>query len=414
MKFELRQSIQRHMWKRGWKKTDLANAANLYPSDLSNFMNGNGTRSFPIAALDAITAALELPIAEFYPLYFGECCAKGKIVKHRCEEFLYRCAELRLHDFVEKLIAAMLAESKSHLQTIYSVAKRLFAEEKAEEALPLVNAVIENESNRFSERLAACYFYRFFVVRNRGMDYANHALVQMLEYLAYMPHEIQLEAYLRIITFYNAREDWEFVWEYAKKLEEIAKEGVFYGEALLYQSFALRETGKYEEALRVTDRYAQVNDYFAELAAGNRLLLFIQAGQTSYIDELISLWDAKGKVYLALSKILEAYVKTGELEKAGQFLLRFAQDVKKLEAAPNPLMAKLLLRFRQIHAVYHFQIGNIEKGIDETIEAIRLADELGNTERFKDSLWLYWQYHQYTSARQKAKYEQMLKRSESS
>lgn len=412
MKFELRQSIQRHMWKRGWKKTDLANAANLYPSDLSNFMNGNGTRSFPIAALDAITEAFELPVGEMYPLYFGECYAKNKIVKHRCEEFLHRCAELQLQPYVDKLISAMLAESKSNLQTVFSVANRLFNESKAAEALPLVEAVIENESNRFSERLATCYFYRFFVVRNKGMDQAYHALVQMLEYLAYMPREIQLEAYLRIITFYNAREDWEFVWEYGKKLEETAKEGKYFGDALLYQSFAYRELGKFQEALALTDRYAKINDYYAELAKGNRLFILIQAGKTEYINDLISWLEEVAEPYKGLPIILETLIKSGELNEAEKFLFHFQQHVKILEEARNPYIAKLLLRFRYIHAIYYFETDNIQRGIDETLEALRLADQLGNAERFKDSLLLFWHHHQYTSDYQKEKYELILRRSE--
>jgi hypothetical protein len=119
-----------------------------------------------------------------------------------------------------------------------------------------------------------------------------------------------------------------------------------------------------------------------------------------------------GEVYTGLPKILEAFVKAQDYTKVADFLQRFKNDIKKLEEASNPHISKFLLRFRYFHALYHFKIGTVEKGLDETIEAARLADKLGNTERFKDSLWLYWQYHQYTSASQKAKFEQILRRSE--
>lgn len=412
MKHDLRQTIQRHMWRRGLKKADLAAAANLYPSDLSNFMNGNGTRTFPLGAVDAITDALELPAGEFYSLYFGECFNKGKIVRHRCEEFLYRCATLGLGEYVDQIISALLAESKSNLQVVFSVASRLFDEKKTEEALPLIDKVIENEGNRFSERLAVCYFYRFFIVRNKSMTDGYYALVQMLEYLVYMPYEIQLEAYLRIITFYFAREDWEFVWKYSKKLEAVSQNGKYYGEALLYQSMALREWGQFEEALKVTDQYSQLNDYYADIAKVNRLFILIQSGKTEYIDELINRLEAKSLIYLSLSKILDTYVKSEEYEKATQFLQRFQKEVEILEQAKNPHISKLLLEFRYTHAIYLFATSHINKGVDETLEAARLADQLGNMERFKDSLRLFWQYFEYISAVQKAKYEQLLRRSE--
>jgi phosphoglycolate phosphatase-like HAD superfamily hydrolase len=412
IKHELRQAIQRQMWQRGWKKTDLAQAANLYPSDLSNFMNGNGTRTFPLDALDAITEAFGLPPGHFYPLYFGECYSKGKMVRHRCEEFLYRCALLQFHHFVEKIIAALLAESKSNLQTVYTVAKRLFDEKKTDEALPLIDTVIEYESNRFSQRLASCYFYRFFIVRNKGMEQGHHALAQMLEYLVYMPHDIQLEAYLRIITFYFAQEDWNLVLEYAKRLEEIAQEGIYYGEALLYQSIALCETGRFEEALILTDKYAAVSEYFAELADGNRLFIHIKAGKTQYIDELIAHLEANDMMYLGLSIILVAYLKAGQLSEAQHFLDRFRHAAEQLKKETNPHYAKLLLDFSYHHAAFLFATGQITQAVDEILEAMRLADKLGNMERFKDSLRLFWQYHEHTSPHQKAKFHHLLKRSE--
>jgi tetratricopeptide (TPR) repeat protein len=412
VKHELRQSIQRHMWQRGWKKTDLAAAANLYPSDLSNFMNGSGTRTFPLDALDAITEAFQLDPGHFYPLYFGECFNKGKIIRHRCEEFLYRCAILGFRNFVDQIIAALLTESKSYLQTVYHVANRLFEEKRTEEALPLIDAVIENESNRFSERLATCYFFRFFIVRNQGMEQGYHALVQMLEYLVYMPRHIQLEAYLRIITFYFAREDWELVRKYAKRLEELAGEGNYYGEALLYQSIALRESGKFEEALLLTDKYAAISEYYADIAKGNRLFIYIQAGKTEYIDALIARMEANNSIHLALSIILVAYMRAGELTKAKLFLDRFSPCIESLKKASNPHMMKLLLDFTYNHATYLFTVGQISAAIDEALEAMRLADKLGNTERFKDSLRLFWQCLSDISPHQKAIFNQLLKRSD--
>lgn len=397
MKFELRQSIQRHMWRRGWKKGDLAAAAHLYPSDLSNFMNMKGARSFPISALEAIAEALQVPAGEFYPLYLGECYNNGKIVKHRCEEFLYKCALSGFDQLRDNLISSMMAESKAHVDVIFSVGKRLFDEERFTEALPLIETVIKYDANRHGQRLATCYFYRFFIVRDFGMEFGYQALVQMLEYLTYMPREIQLEAYLRIITFFNAREDLAFVWEYSKKLEELAKEGNYYAEALLYQSGVARSQGKIEEAMELTERYALVNDYYADIAQFNRLFILIHAGQTHYIDELIERYEGRDNAYIVLYFILEAYLKSGRLDKIEPFLQRFEKDVKILEQPKNPYMKKLLLLFRYYHAAYQFAIGNMAKGFEETIEAVQLANQLGNTEKLKDCLLLYRQYHEHAT-----------------
>lgn len=412
VKHELRQEIQRHMWRKGWKKADLAAAAGLYPSDLSNFMNGNGTRTFPLEALDAITEALGLEAGHFYPLYFGECYNKGKLIRHRCEEFLYRCALLRKDAFVQRLMDALLSESKSNLQTIFAVAKRLFDEKHPNEALPLVDAVIENDHNRFSERLATCYFYRFFIVRNHGMEQGYHALVKMLEYLAYMPADVQMEAYLRIITFYHAREEWKFVLQYAKELEKIAIDERYLGESLLYQSAALQEMGNYTEAMRITDQYAEINQYYSGIAAGNRLFISVNSGKIDYIDELISHLEQRGIVYQGIPKILDALIRANKWDQVENLLSLHKDEIKKLEQIENPFIARLLLDFRISYAKYLFHVNLFGLGLEEILHAIYLADHLGNMERFRESLRLFWKYHEHTSPSQKAKLDHILGRND--
>jgi len=410
VKHELRQEIQRHMWRKGWKKADLASAASIYPSDLSNFMNGNGTRTFPLEALDAITEALGLEPGYFYPLYFGECYNKGKLIRHRCEEFLYRCALLRKDEFVQRLIDALLSESKSHLQTIFAVAKRLFDEKHPSEALPLVDAVIENDHNRFSERLATCYFYRFYIVRNHGMEQGNHALVKMLEYLAYMPAEIQMEAYLRIITFYYAREEWNMVWIYARKLEAIASDEKYLGESLLYQCFALREWGRYEDALRLTDRYAKINPYYADLAVGNRYFILVRSGRLEFINDLIDRLKERSQVHIGLPVILEACIQEKKYDQAYHYLLEHQSEIEKLEHSPVPHTSKFLLRIYYLHGLICFQKGETRTGIEKIIHAATLAESLGNHDRLKDCMRLLWNYHEYISDVQVAKIRQIMSR----
>lgn len=407
LKYELRQTIRRQLWRRSWKNSDLAAKANLYPSDLSNFMNIHGTRTFPIEALDSITEALGLPVGELYPLYFGECLSKGKIIKHRCEEFLYRCIVQNFHQISEQLLSALLTENKSNVDVIFTVVKKLF-EERFEAALPLIDTIIEHDPHRSAQRLATCYFYRFFIVRDKGMEQGYQALVQMLEFLVFMPVEIQMEAYLRIITFFNAKEDWEFVREYGKKLEELAGTGKYYGEALLYQSFAAREMGKFEEALELTEKYAKVSDYYADLAEGNRLYIFIHSGKAEYIDQLISFKKKRSGAFVAIPTFVEGYVKAGQFEKIQPTLEDFSEDLKILKEAKNPFVANLLLRFRYFYAIYQFMTGNYEEGMKETFEAAKLASQLENRERLKDCLLLYHEYNDTISTDEKMYFQQQF------
>lgn len=145
---ELRQTIQRHLWQRGWKKTHLAEAAGLHLSELSTLMNPRGKRTFPIHIVDAITEALKLPTGTLYPYYLGECFNNTKLVKHRFEEFLFQCSMLHLTELVEQILDILMQDSANHLDVIFTVAKRLFDEKRLDEALPLINIVVTHDPNR--------------------------------------------------------------------------------------------------------------------------------------------------------------------------------------------------------------------------------------------------------------------------
>ncbi|MBG9944717.1 hypothetical protein ABE237_00980 [Brevibacillus formosus] len=419
IKHELRQTIQRQMWSRGWSKSDLVREVNnnkqqddqhrLYLSDFGSYMDIKGKRTFPISVIDDISKVFELAEGELYHLYFGECYKDGKLIGYRSEDFIFRCIVVGQLDISTKLIGALITKSLTNLNIVYEVVKRLYFDNKLQLGEHLIELIFEKDNNRFSKRLAACYFFRFFILRDRSMEDGNKALVRMLEYLKFMPDDIRMEAYLRIVRFYNAQDDWINTYQYAKELEALATDDNYRGEALIYQGFVLRDQENYVDAIKVMEQYSTINDYFKNIALKNIYLTQILSGQFQYVDKYLGMFKNKNES-MGFPYILDAYVKYSKLKEAVSLLNDFASVITNLEKHSTPFHKKILLHIMSTKAMLHIKNGNIELGISEAIRAAELADQLGNTKRFKQAVSLIWMYKHLTNDVQDADFLNILTR----
>jgi len=103
----------------------------------------------------------------------------------------------------------------------------------------------------------------------------NEALCQLIEYLPILPDSLRLDAYYRILTYYNVVENWAKLLQYAKELRAVAFEvgqNDFVAEGWLYESFALKGMKNFEVALKATQQYASYGDHYARLSQCNRSL----------------------------------------------------------------------------------------------------------------------------------------------
>jgi hypothetical protein len=333
--------------------------------------------------------------------------------KRRSVQFLYKCITRGYEKQCSDLLITMIAEKSDTIRSIYltyifSVAEKLFKAKKVEKALPLYELIIEHEPNDCTEQLAISYFRRFYIVRMT--ENGQYALPYVLEHLVCMPKEVRMEAYLWITAFYYRREQWEEVLYYAERLEGMAKEGEYYARALMYKSFALaRLGGSIEEVLALTAQYAQVNDYFADIATGNRFAAFLDFGQLEYADEYLTWLEDREDLYVGLPKVLEAYVHLNRLEDAKQ-LLDWYKHIIDDSAVKNDLWLerKLDLDFRYAQALYQCETLLLPEGLNELLDVAYASNQIGNVERFKKCLLIYWEYRHHATFEQMDKYIQLL------
>lgn len=406
------QEIQQHMERNNWNKTELSRKSGIHISEISRILNHKQPLS--LHNLDAMTRAFGLSDGELYAYYVEECLNEGSHVdKRRSTQYLYKCADKGYEKHAQDLINLMMEENskkvrKKNISYIFTVAEELFRSGKGTQALPLYEAVIENDSERFSEKVAVSYFRRFYIVRMT--DKGQYALTHVLDKLAYMPFEIRKEAYMWIMADYYRREDWRQVLNYAEKLKQLTDEDEYYGRAIMYKSFALAKLGfSLEEVLDLIEQYAKINEYFSDTAVGNRYVALLDFGQLEYVDDYLLWLENRDDLFVGLPKILETYVHLNRINDAKRLIERFTDVIEDMATSKEPwLKEKKNLDFRYAYALYLCKSHQVEEGLNQLLEVADLSNRIGNLERLKKCLLSFWRYRLHASLQHEEKYIQLL------
>lgn len=410
MNIVLLQKVQQYMQEKKWSKTDLAKYSGIHISDISRIINHKQPLS--LKHLDAITEALGLVEGTLYLYYVEECFNENQSLdKHRSIKFLYKCLEKGCVQPFNNLIDLMKEENTirpEYLTYIFSVAEKLFVAGKEEKALSLYELIIENESNQFSEQLAISFYRKFYV--ERMTDNGHQTLTYVLEHLAYMPKGVRKEAYMWIMSFYYRSEQWEEVLYYSKRLERMAREGEYYGRALMYKSFALTQLGaSMEEVLILIDQYAQVSEYFADVAVGNRYIALLDFGQLEYVDEYIIWLEDRDDLYVGLPRVFETLIQLHRLEDATHLLEKFRHVIIDMAVSKESwLKQKMYLNFLFAHALYQCKRELFPDGLNELLDVAIYANKIGNVKRLQRCLLEYWRHKHLASSEQEEKYMELL------
>ena len=72
------------------------------------------------------------------------------------------------------------------------------------------------------------------------------------------------------------------------------------------------------------------------------------------------------------------------------------------------LKQKMNLDFRYAHALYKCETLLLPEGLNELLNVAYAANQMGNVERFKKCLLVYWKYRDHATPDQRNKYIQLL------
>lgn len=396
---------------KNWNRAILAKKSNIHISDISRIFNNKKTLS--LHYLDMITNAFNLPEGHFYSMYTQLCFNKNRFLdKRRSVAFIYKCAINGFKEELNFMISVMLEESSKtirskNLQNLFQIAEQLFNEGKEMEALPLYEIIINHMPDSTSEEVAISYFRKYYI--NRLTEEGQSTLVHVLDYVSYMPDEFQELSFLWITATYYMLKEWDKVLHYAKRLEKIAKNPENYGHALVYQGFALtRLSSSLMEVLQIIEKYSKVNEYFAEIAMGNRYVALIDFGEIQYVDDYYNWLKNRDDLFVGLPRIIESYVKLGRLETASKIINTHEKELTEMATSPNLFKQHLFLDYCYAQALLKCEKKYFVDGLNDLINVARRVKNAGILEKFNKCLLSIWNYRDHLTAQLDKNYMEML------
>ncbi|MBN3523311.1 helix-turn-helix domain-containing protein [Paenibacillus apiarius] len=407
----LRQKLQEELIKRGWKQKDLAEAAEIESSSISNIFNHKQFLMLP--QLHAMNQAFGSPNHAFYEEFIGECCSEnGRLKPDKTSDFILHCIAIEKYELVKQLVQ-LLHEETSRSKMIdptFRIAEHIFQSDKRNFSLPFYDIITQNGYSR-SEKLAISYYRRFLILRNLDTCGAgSEALCQLFEYLPLLPDKMRFDAYYRILTFYNVVENWPKLLLYAKELRNIAlAEGQndYVAESWLYESFALKGMKNFEGALKATLEYGVYGDHYAWLSKCNELYISIEMKQTEPIEEIMSMLKDV-QLLLVIPVALDSYISNGAFQDAKQYLDKYKSYVDDLLSRKDPFYLKHKLRLTQALSQYYFGTEQHEIGFEYNAVSLELALKLKNMQRVGMAVVTFQEHEMHASAEQKNRYVHIL------
>jgi len=408
---KLLNKILHQLQENNWNKTMLSQKSGLHLSEISRILNSK--QSLSLHNLDTLTRAFELTEDTFYPYYVMECFLEnGFLNKRRSEQFLYRCAEKGFKEPLQQILDSILEERSKpilskNLDLVFTVAEALFKDGNEKQSLRLYETIIESMPNHNSEQVAISYYRKFYLVI--GTEEEESAITLVLKHLQYMPYEFQILSYFWIVFAFYDRQQWHKALYYAKFLEQSAREGEYYAEGLLYQAFALRRLGgTLEEIIELIDRSSKVNEYYEDIAIGNRFITYINYEKFDCLDQYLSWAEGRNDLYISLPHILEGLVKSERIEDAGLLLNRHQQIFEKVPPNNELRKMKVYLHFRYAVGLYLCARNQIEEGLHELLDVANKAHEFGYLKRFKKCIQVYWKYKYHVNDEHELKFMHLL------
>ncbi|MGQ7277406.1 DNA-binding protein [Brevibacillus thermoruber] len=439
----LRSEIERHLKERGYTLSKLGELTGINPGHVSEILNSNPPRAITISQLDAMGAAFEQAPGWLYELYEEECFSEGKVSRPRVVPYLVRCAEIGRRDCIESVVSKLL-ENPKNVSILFSVAEQLFESGNLEKSVPFYQFVIETEKDSYAERFVLSQYRLFRALQGTDSEKTWEAVIRFDPYRKRLPENYQLDALLQLANVCYTLRRWEDVEKYADELRELAhivyedqlikrksKKSVealhterhlvvYYGQGYLLKGIALESQGKYEEAKRYVDAYADLTwfeimdetgeaevEKFRLWATANLYTLDMLTGNTDILPDYIRfLDDYPNEILPGLVTIVKS---ANEFDfSIDSVLEHFAASIAHFYEQQDAISTCHHMQFRYQLANYLFKKGKFTEGLEEILRCLVLSDTMMDYDSFKRCAALFWAHLSHASDQQKSTYQTVI------
>ncbi len=440
----LRSEIENNLLRSGYNLASFAKVSGLNRGSLSAILHGNPPKPVSLGQLDTLTKAFGFPEGWFYTLYVDECFSEDKVSRRRVEPFLIRCVEIGKQQCVDDIINRIMEYPKP-LDVVYSVAEKLFAGGKIQEAKAFYKIIVEHEQDSSSERLAISQ-YRIFKSLESVVDMEEmlRAVITFEPFRGRIPDHLQLDGLLKLANVCFTLHRWSDMERYTDELRALAdgiyreqlrkKTGrrteelhllrplvLYYAHGHLMKATALTKQGKYEEAQRFTAMYADLGwfelldeeglrivDAFRSFAVGNSFTLEMQVGNFAVLPDYTAYMAKQpSEILPGLVSILEAANRFGF--SVDHVVEQFSAEMARFEQLQDPLNIERIYRLGYQLALYYSERRQYNRGIDYILQCLKAAIQLNSAKDILECVTLFEESRERADGQQLLRYGELLK-----
>ncbi|MFD3259661.1 DNA-binding protein [Paenibacillus lentus] len=271
----IRSELNNYLRNNGYTLQYFSEISTINVGTLSGIVNGN--RPISMEQVDRLTAGMGLQEGALYDLFVDDFFVHHSPNWRRLRPFLFRCAELKKHDCIHKIISHLLDDLRQ-IPNLFITAEMMFENNWKEAAAILYSSVAECERYQHAERLAVSQYRLFQLSLGTDTTMNFRAAIQFEPFKNRLPENLKLDALLQLANIYYTLQDWVKMEALADELRILAnsiysqrniKEDplfnterhlvVYYGQGYLIKSSALEHQGRYQEAKEYISGYADLS-----------------------------------------------------------------------------------------------------------------------------------------------------------
>lgn len=437
----IRSFIEDYIRKQGYTLQYFADISGVNAGTLSAIIKG--TRPIAMAQLDLITEGMKLEEGHFYEIYGAECFVESAPHWRRLEPFLQRCAELDKLECIQRVIQ-QVTDDRSYISELFEMAEGMIERGQKNAARMLYECVAECEKYQHSERLALCQ-YRIFTL-SLGQDQHENltAAVHFEPYINRLDEERQLDAIKDLANTYSALRYWdklfsladelgrkaEFIQSFTKKkvdkVNRVTAYPLFVYKAYsnLLKATACERLGKYEEALRYTQLYADIikivepddedilyiikfkgweeaNTYLYHLLMGDKNVLptyidFIDRNQKELLPALVNIMKAANKYDMNVDEVLVKF--NVQINAVDTLIQGYSKQVK----------SDLYITFLIELAIYYLNKERYLVGMKQLMQCLASAIKINNQSDIIHCIALFEKYRKLANNEVELQYNSLM------
>lgn len=400
--------------------------------------------------LDHLTTAMGMQKGDLYVLYETQL-RKLRFSWPKTFRYLIHCAKNALH---EHLISGVkhCYTMKNASMRLFHLAEYLYSIGIFSSAEIIYNILLKANTDEehvpltmSRESVSICQFRIFQQACSKQFGHAPSAL-RFIPFRNSLPTEYALEGLLLLSQNFIAQERYETAELYADELSTIAYHVhkkkrnywerktistlrpliIYYGQALLIKGITYEMRGMYSEAKQWIVKYGDLSWFgtkdpeeelavqrFAVMAEGNMMCLNIKNGDWSGIEKYVTFLNdhpeeiIEGLITLLSSANEYQYCIDDVLKQFSKQINTFNNEIIYYSVQKELLLCQQYVQFHYNYAIYCFERGKEDQGIEHTLTSLQYARGMKNNRIFINSMSLFEKYRPYASAKQQNCYEEL-------